>query len=231
MCIARARKKQTTTGMPIRNNPHLNRRIVAAVSVAALIAAGCGSKDSSEGRTRSLEAEIEALEARVQALEEQTGAEARYRDADANGLLDRAVVELNANRPFVNGSAYETLRTNLTISERRPDGITVPVIVVDHGERFCPPSPECIAVAGPPAARSPVTAAVAVWSPLGCRYAVYDPQNGWWVAKVATLAQSATICDPVAASADYAISPGRSGPRRGLDSIGLWWGSHAVGET
>ena len=217
--------------MPIRNNPHLNRCIVAAVSVAALIAAGCGSDGASEDRTQSLEADIEALEARVQTLEEQTGAEARYRDADAEDLLERAVVELNANRPFVNVSAYGVLRTNVSISERRPDGIRVPVIVVDHGERFCPPSPECIAVAGPPAARSPVTAAVAVWSPLGCRYAVYDPQNGWWVAKVASLAQSATTCDPVAASADYAISPGRSGPRRGFDSIGLRWEGHAVGET
>lgn len=217
--------------MRIRNTPHLSRCIVAAVSVVALIAAGCSSEDSSEGRTRSLEAEIEALEARVQALEEQTGVEARYRDADANDLLDRAVVELDANRPFVNGSAYRTLTTNVAISERRPDGITVPVIVVDHGERFCPPSPECIAVAGPPATRSPVGAAVAVWSPLGCRYAVYDARNGWWVAKVAYVAQSVTICDPVAASADYAISPGRSGPRRGLDSIDLRWESHAVGET
>ena len=209
--------------MPIRNNPHLNRCIVAAVSVAALIAAGCGSEDSPEGRTQSLEAEIEALETRVQALEEQTGAEARYRDADANGLLDRTVVELDASQPFVNVSAYEVLRTNVTISERRPDGVSVPVIVVNHGDRFCPPSPECIAVAGSPETRSPVSAAVAVWSPLGCRYAVYDPQNGWWVAKVARLAQAATICDPVAASADYAISPGRSGPRRGLDSISLSW--------
>ena len=175
---------------------------------------------------------MEALEARVQALEEHTGAEARYRDADANDLLDRAVVELNANRPFVNGSAYRTLRTNVSFSERRPDGIRVPVIVVDHGDRFCPPSPECIAVAGPPATLSPVTAAVAVWSPLGCRYAVYDPGNGWWVAQMgATLTQSATICDPVAASADYAISPGRSGLRRGLDSIHLSWESHAAGET
>ena len=173
--------------MPIRNNPQLTRRIVAAVSVVALIAAGCGSDDSSDGQTRSLEAEIEALEARVQALEEQTGAEARYRDADAHDLLDRAVLELNANRPFVNRSAYETLRTNLTTSERRPEGVWVPVIVVNHGERFCPPSPECIAVAGSPAARSPVSAAVAVWSPLGCRYAVYDPQNGWWVAKAPAL--------------------------------------------
>ena len=84
-------------------------------------------------------------------------------------------------------------------------------------------------MAGSPETRSPVSAAVAVWSPLGCRYAVYDPQNGWWVAKVARLAQAATICDPVAASADYAISPGRSGPRRGLDSISLSWESHAVG--
>ena len=217
--------------MPIRNATHLNWCIVAAASVAALIAAGCGSEGASEDRTRSLEADIEALETRVQTLEEQTGAEARYRDADANDLLDRAVGELDANRPFVNVSACGVLRTNVSFSERRPDGIRVPVIVVDHGERFCPPSPECISVTEPPAARSPVTAAIAVWSPLGCRYAVYDPHNGWWVAKVASLAQSVTICDPVAASADYAISPGISGPRRGLDSIGLSWESHAVGAT
>ena len=217
--------------MPIRNNPHLNRCIVAAVSVAALIAAGCGSRGASEDRTQSLEADIEVLEARIQTLEELTGAEARYRDGDAEELLERAVLELNANRPFVNGSAYGVLRTNVSFSERRPDGIRVPVIVVDHGQSRCPPSPECIAVAGPPAARSPVSAAIAVWSPLGCRYAVYDPHNGWWVAKVAALAQSVTICDPVAASADYAISPGRSGARRGLDSIGLQWEGHAVGET
>lgn len=206
----------------------MNRCIVVAVSVAVLIVAGCGSDDT-DGRTRSLEAKVEALEARVQALEEITGAEARHRDADARDLLDRAVVELDANRPFGNGSAYETLRTNLTISERRPEGIMVPVIVLDHGERRCPPSPDCIAVAGSPEARAPVTAAVAVWSPLGCRYAVYDQDYGWWVAKAAGAAQAVTICDPVAASADYAIFPGHSGPRRGPDSIHLSWKAPIAG--
>lgn len=206
----------------------MNRRLVMAVSVAVLIVAGCGPDDS-DGRTASLQAKIESLEIRVQALEEQTGAEARYRDADAHDLLDRAVVELNANQPFRNRSAYETLRTNLTVSERRPERVMVPVIVLDHGERRCPPSPDCIAVAGPPEARAPVTAAVAVWSPLGCRYAVYDPDYGWWVAKATGDVQAVTICDPVAASADYAIFPGHSGPRRGLDSIHLSWKVHAVG--
>lgn len=217
--------------MPIRYSPLLRRRIVAAVAVVALIAAGCGSDDSSDGRIRSLEAEIEALEARVQTLEEQTGAEAGYRDADAQDLLDRAVLELNANRPFVNRSAYETLSMNLTTSERRPEGVWVPVIVVEHGERLCPPSPECIAVAGPPATRSPVTASVAIWSPLGCHYAVYDPDYGWWVAGSPSPAQAVTICDPVESSADYAIAPGHSGPRRGLDSIGLLWVSHPISRS
>ena len=217
--------------MPILNNSQSIRRFVAAVGVIALIVAGCGSDDSSDGRIRSLEAEIEALEARVQTLEEQTGAEARYRDADAQDLLDRAVLELNANQPFANRSAYKTLSTNLTTSERRPDRVRVPVIVVEHGERLCPPSPECIAVAGPPATRWPVTASVAVWSPLGCHYAVYDPDYGWWVAGSPSPAQAVTICDPVASSADYAIAPGHSGPRRGSDSIGLLWVSHPISRS
>ena len=202
-----------------------------------LIAVGCSSEDSTDGRSRSQESKIQALEARVQVLEEQTGLEARYRDLDAGDLLDRAVVELDANGLDANGlftnvSPYRVARTNITISERRPEGVTVPVIVVDHGERFCPPSPECMAVAEPPAARSPVSAAVAVWSPLGCRYAVYDAESGWWVAQAAMVSvQAATVCDPGAASADYAISPGHSGPRRGLDSIGLWWESRIVGDS
>ena len=206
-------------------------RAICILASFVLIAVGCSSEDSTDGRARSQESKIQALEARVQVLEEQTGAEARYRDLDAGDLLDRAVVELEANQPFTNGP-YRVARTNIAISERRPEGVTVPVIVVDGDQRFCPPSPECMAVAEPPAARSPVSAAVAVWSPLGCRYAVYDPASGWWVAQSAMVSvQAATVCDPGAASADYAISPGRSGSRRGLDSIGLRWESRTVGDS
>ena len=207
-------------------------RAICILASFVLLAGGCRSDDSTDDRSRSQESKIQALEARVQVLEEQTGAEARYRDLDAGDLLDRAVVELDANRPFTNVSPYQVARTNITVSERRPEGVTVPVIVVDHGERFCPPSPECVAVAEPPAARSPISAAVAVWSPLGCRYAVYAPESGWWVAQAAMVsAQAATICDPVAASADYAISPGQPGPRRGLDLIDLWWESRTAGDS
>ena len=206
-------------------------RAICILASFVLLAIGCSSEDSTDGRSQSLESKIQALEARVQVLEERTGSEARYRDLDAGDLLDRAVVELEANQPFTNGP-YRVARTNITISERRPEGVTVPVIVVDGDQRFCPPSPECMAVAEPPAARSPVRAAVAVWSPLGCRYAVYDPGSGWWVAQAAMVsAQAATICDPVAASADYATSPGRPGPRRGLESIDLWWESRITGDS
>jgi outer membrane murein-binding lipoprotein Lpp len=54
--------------MPILNNSQSIRRFVAAVGVVALIVAGCGSDDSSDGRIRSLEAEIETLEARQLAI-------------------------------------------------------------------------------------------------------------------------------------------------------------------